>query len=178
MQINSGKKPFMSKILDYKTRAFELSIGFFTKDLTDKAFDYLLYPFVIYHLGILKGGIVMTLLSFIACILTMKFYDWSKRDWLGIEAIKRLKGYEGSKKLGKVTAWSLKKSEPVIFLFLSIQYDPFITTAYLRHGKFSGMTKRDWKIFTGSLLIANTYWTLACYMGISLVEWGLKTISK
>lgn len=28
-----------------------------------------------------------------------------------------------------------------------------------------------------SLILGDVYWTLACYMGITLVEWGLKTIS-
>ena len=166
----------MGKILDYKTRVFELSIGILTKDLTDKVFDYLLYPFTIYHLGILKGGIIMTFLSFIACLLIMKFYDWSKRDWLGIEAIKSLKGYDGSKRIGRLTAWIMKKGDPIVFLFLSIKYDPFITTVYLRHSKFNGMSKRDWKIFLSSLLLGNAYWTLACYMGITLLEWGWKRI--
>jgi hypothetical protein len=70
----------------------------------------------------------------------------------------------------------LQKSDPFVFLFLSIKEDPFITTAYLRHGKFSGMSRRDWKIFMGSLLVGNAYWTLACFMGITLVEWGWKVI--
>jgi hypothetical protein len=29
----------------------------------------------------------------------------------------------------------------------------------------------DWRIFLASFLISNAYWILACYMGISLVEW-------
>lgn len=177
MSISHNKETLIQKKASIKYRIAELAVGITTKDLTDRAFDYLLYPFVIYHLGILKGGIIMTFFSFIACLLTMKFYDWSKRDWLGIEAIKSLKGYEGSKKIGKVTAWIMKKSDPVIFVFLSIHYDPFITTAYLRKGKFSGMNKRDWMIFMGSLFLANTYWTLACYMGITLFEWGWKTLA-
>ena len=108
----------------------------------------------------------------------MKFYDYSKRDWLGIEAIKSLKDYDGSKKIGRLTAWFMKKSNPLVFLFLSIKYDPFITTVYLRLGKFNGMTNRDWMIFMGSLLLANAYWTLACYMGITLIEWGWKAIAS
>ncbi len=68
----------------------------------------------------------------------------------------------------------MKKSDPVVFLFSSIKFDPFITTAYMRHGKFNGMNGRDWKIFTGSLIIGNGYWTLACYMGITLFEWVWK----
>ncbi len=106
----------------------------------------------------------------------MKFYDWSKRDWLGIETIKSIKGYDGNKKIGRITAWMMRKSDPLVFLFLSIKFDPFITTAYLRKEKFSGMSRRDWKIFIGSLLISNAYWTLACYMGITLAEWVWRRI--
>jgi hypothetical protein len=72
----------------------------------------------------------------------------------------------------------MKKSDSIIFLFLSIKFDPFITTAYLRKGTFSGMSKRDWKIFTGSLLFGNAYWKLACYMGVTLFEWGWKVAVK
>jgi len=53
----------------------------------------------------------------------------------------------------------------------------FVITAYLRHGKFNGMSKRDWAIFMGSLIISNVYWTLACYMGITLFEWGWKVVA-
>jgi len=42
----------------------------------------------------------------------------------------------------------------------------------LSRGKFSGMMRRDWTIFISSPIISNVYWTLACYMGITLVEWG------
>lgn len=51
-----------------------------------------------------------------------------------------------------------------------------MTTAYMRRGKFTGMGKREWAISMGSLVISNAYWTLACYMGITLVEWGWNTV--
>ena len=167
----------LDKLYLYGSRGGELSIGLAAKYLSDMGFDYLLYPFVIFKLGILKGGILMTFLSFVACILIMKFYDWLQRDWLGIEAIKSLKGYDGNKRIGRFTSWIMRKSDPIVFLFLSIKFDPFITTAYLRKGKFNGMKKQDWKIFIGSLLFSNAYWTLTCYTGITLFEWGWKTIN-
>jgi hypothetical protein len=172
-----GKSINLTRLFDYKGRAAELTIGVAATYLINTLFDLVLYPYVIYNFGIIKGGIVMTFLSFLACIGIMKFYDWSKRDWIGIEAIKDLKGYEGEKKIGRFTSWFLKRSEPVIFIFLSIQYDPFVTTAYLRHGKFNGMSRRDWSIFTASVVISNAYWTLAVYMGISLVEWAWKALA-
>jgi hypothetical protein len=40
---------------------------------------------------------------------------------------------------GKLTFWILQKSDPVVFLFLSLKVDPFITMVYLRNGAFNGM---------------------------------------
>ena len=168
---------FLNKARISKNRVGELALGFSANALTVWAFEYFLYPFIIYKFGILKGGVVMTFLSFIVCALTMKFYDWSKRDWIGIEAIKGIKDYDGEKKIGRLTSWFMKKSEPVVFLFLTLYYDPFITTAYMRHGKFNGMNRRDWKIFTGSLFLGNAYWIFVCYTGITLFEWGWKRIA-
>jgi len=58
------------------------------------------------------------------------------------------------------------------------RYDPFITMIYMRHCAYNGMSKRDWKIFTGSLFLGNAYWTHAFFMGISLVEWGWKVMRE
>jgi hypothetical protein len=160
-----------------KERIAILGIGLLANWLMVNGFNLLLYPFIIWKLGILNGGFVMTILSFLVCYATLLFYDWSKKDWLGIETIKDVKNYDGSKKVGKLTAWIMQKSDPVIFLFLSIKFDSFITTAYMRQGKYSGMGKREWAIFMGSLLISNIYWILACYMGISLFEWGWKAMA-
>ncbi len=48
---------------------------------------------------------------------------------------------------------------------------PFLVT-YMRHGahQYNGLSKRDWWIFITSTVIGNVYWTLAVYMGITLVE--------
>ena len=172
MKKNEAVSGVFNKILSYRGRATELAVGHTANQLMSMAFDWALYPFVIYKCGLVWGGLVMMVLSLIVCLATIWFYDWSKRDWLGIEAIKELKGYEGTAGVGRITAWFLRKSEPVAFLFLSVMSDPFITTAYFRREKFNGMILRDWKIFSGSFIIGNGYWILACYMGITLVEWA------
>jgi hypothetical protein len=63
-------------------------------------------------------------------------------------------------------------------LYLSIKEDAFRAVIYMRHGshQYNGMSRRDWKIFLASLMIANVYWTLAAYMGISVVEWLWKVV--
>jgi len=167
---------FLSRALSCKGRVAELALGLMTNQLLTWAGDYILYPIVIYKLGIFKGGTVMLLISFVVCILLLKLYDILKRDWLGIEAIKSLKDYDGVRQTGRFTAWLLNKSDPIALLFLSLKFDPFITTVYLRRGQYNGMNRRDWMIFVGSLIFGNAYWTLACFMGISLFEWGWKAI--
>ena len=97
--------------------------------------------------------------------------DWSKRDWLGIEAIKSLKDYSGTSRSGRFMAWLLRQSDPVACILLSIRFDPFIVTVYLRQGAFGGMTRRDWKIFLLSWLIANAWWSAVCFTGLSAVQW-------
>lgn len=174
METKETSNKLIEKLQVVSSRGGELSVGLTAKYLSDRAFDYLLYPFVIFKLGIIKGGVVMTILAFFLNIITMLFYDWSKRDWLGIEAIKDLKNYTGNKMMGRLTSWLLKRSEPVSFFVLSLQYDAFTTTVYLRQGKFTGMKGRDWGVFMGSLFLSNAYWTLAAFMGISLFEWAWK----
>lgn len=163
-----------------KERIAILGLGLLVNTLIfNYAFDYLLYPFVIWKLGVFKGGLVMTVLAGLTCHLMFIFYDWSKKDWLGIETIKSLKNYDGSGRIGKITSWVLRRSNPFILLFLSIKYDAFITTAYLRPGshQYNGLGRRDWQIFLASLVISNAYWTLASFMGISFFEWAWKAVA-
>jgi hypothetical protein len=161
-----------------KQRLAVLAIGISVNTFVSSyLFDYLLYPFVVWKLGIIQGGLLMTALAGIFCYLTFVFYDWSKKDWLGIETVKSLKNYDGAAKLGRMASWFMKQSDPVVMLFLSIKYDAFITTAYMRPGshQYNGLNKRDWTIFGASLVISNLYWTLASFMGVSLIEyvWGI-----
>jgi hypothetical protein len=154
-----------------RTRAVELTTGIATAWLVRQAFDYGLYPFIIYKFGILKGGVAMALLSCAASIISIKAYDFLKRDWLGIEAIKELKAYAGGSKIRRITAWIMNKSDPIVFAFLSLKFDPFITTAYLRKGRYSGLTGRNAAVFVSSVALGNAYWAFACLAGISFFEW-------
>ena len=175
----NSTNPFRQRIT-WRVRVAELAAGITAFTLLNYVFDYALYPFAIYKLGIIKGGLLMTFLAAVSNIICLKFYDWSKRDWLGIEAIKGMKKYEGKSRLMRLMSWLLKKGDLPALLFLSIKEDAFVTMVYLRHGshQYNGMSTRDWRIFLASLAVANIYWTLAAYMGVSLVEWGWKAIAS
>ena len=135
-------------------------------------FDYLLYPIVIFWLGLLVGGLVMAGLSFLACWLLLWFYDRSGRDWLGIEAAKQVREYDGHARWRRWLAWVLRRSEFVVCIVLSIRFDPFVTTAYMRHGAFNGMSRRDWRNFWISWFIGNLYWTFVCFGGVKTLQWA------
>ncbi len=170
-------KNVFSRILEKRKKLAIIGLGIVVNNIIiDYLFDYVLYPVVIWKMGIIAGGIVMMLLSALACYLTLLFYDWSKKDWLGIETIKELTDYQGKTLIGRLTSWILKKGEFAIFIFLSIKFDPFITTVYMRHGshKYNGMSKRDWKNFFGSTIIANIYWTIVAFIGVSMIEYVVR----
>lgn len=159
----------------FKTRIAELALGHTVNEAICYAFDYGLYPLMIFWLGLGWGFVVMAILSFIVCWLTMRFYDWSKRDWLGIEAVKEFKNYTGTSRAGCLLAWVLRRSDPVACVLLSVYFDPFVVTAYFRRGSFGGMTRRDWNIFLLSWFIGNAWWSVVCFTGISAVEWVWQT---
>ncbi len=152
-------------------RAAELAAGFLTWKAADYAFDYALYPFVVWKLGPVAGGAIMALLSLAFCLLLLRLYDRLGRDWLGIEFVKNLRHYHGPSRWRRGTAWLLSRGDGAAFVVLSAKYDPFVTTAYLRRGAFNGMTRRDWTIFLASWLIGNLLWIAVCQSGISFLQW-------
>jgi hypothetical protein len=143
----------------------------------NKGFDYLLYPYVVYRGGVLVGGLVMTVLSAAACFGILKFYDRTKKDWLGIETVRNLRGYRSGRPAGRLVASLLAKSDAVAFVVLSLHYDPFVTTVWLRHERFGGLSARDRRIFWGSVLLSNASWTLTCWLGVNAVVWAWRWLA-
>ncbi|WP_372717735.1 hypothetical protein [Immundisolibacter sp.] len=161
-----------------RERVAVLGVGLLGSKAINWAFDYLLYPYVLWHLGLLYGGITMMLLSALACYLLLLFYDWTKKDWLGIEAIKDLKHSESQGRFLSLVGNFLRRSDWLAMLALSIKFDPFITVAYLRPGSyhFNGLTRREWGLFWVSVLISNLYWSFVAFTGITAFRWALEQL--
>ena len=67
-------------------RIAELAVGHaFNNVVSIWAFDYILYPYVIWNYGLTKGGVLMAVLSLLICLLML---------WCGIAA----KPLEGDRK--------------------------------------------------------------------------------
>ncbi|MDD5396526.1 MAG: hypothetical protein PHW24_00510 [Candidatus Moranbacteria bacterium] len=160
-----------------------LAIGLVVFNSFDYAFDYVLYPFVIYKYGPLLGGIVMGILATVICLFILWVYDLLEKDWLGIEAVKELvenffkQEEDIAKKSWRRTGkrmmyWLFHKNKIGQFLFLSIHFDPLITSIYMRPGYhlYNGLTRRDWKIFLGSTIVSNVWWTGIAFVAVSTLK--------
>lgn len=125
--------------------------------------DYPLYSFVIWKLGVINGGILMSVVALVIDLVTLILYDKASTDWLALETTKELRNYSGSNRIKRLMAYVLTRTPFLIqLLFCSIKFNPFMTTAFLRPSahEYPGMTKRDWSIFLASFIICQTYWTL------------------
>lgn len=167
-----------------------LLLGHIVFHSVDYSFDYVLYPFVIYKYGPLYGGITMTILASIFCLTIAYIYDFLEKDWLGVETVKELvenffkeeeeiarkslrRKKQSLKRKGKrILYWIFQKNKWGQFIFLSIHFDPLITTIYMRPGfhLYNGFSKRDWKIFWGSTLVSNAWWTGVAFAAISILR--------
>jgi len=136
-----------------------------------QAFDSVLYPYVVGKYGFWVGGHIMVWASALACLLTLEFYDWSKRDWLGIETLKEAREMENTR-MNRLISRLFKKSRWVQIVVLSIAQDPFVVMVFLREGshKYGKVVGRDWQNFFASLVIANLFWTGVCWSGIKALE--------
>jgi|GEM_PF-326183 len=204
MKIRAWFAKAAAKLAAQKERIATLALGNSVFWAIELAFNYGLYIPVIAGTvaifgefpGLLYGWVTMTMLSFLACYGILKFYDWSKRDWLGIEVAKDVRDFgpdwikkrQAKSLLGKILwwpfskliffiLWALKKGGFIAFFALSIFFDPFTTTVYFRRGQFNGLTGRDWCIFVSSVLVGNTYWTFRTYL-IVFSAYFLITILK
>lgn len=135
------------------------------------SFTYLAYPFAVWRLGLVRGGMVMTALSVALHYLAISLYARSGKDWFGLEALKnRIGMMEGGGKAGRFMAWALKKSGPLALIVLSVKFDPFITTVCLRREGFHGLDLRDRLIFLTSAAIGNGYCIFLTFGGGRLIK--------
>lgn len=159
-----------------KERLFFLFVGIIFQWIVVGIFDYVLYPFVVWKFGLLNGGLAMATVSLVFCSATLAFYNSTKKDWFGIEMAKKLREYDGTRMVPRVISWMLKKSKAVLFVFLSVRFDPFTTVVYMRRGSntFPAINSKDLKIFFASWLIGNLSWLITVYAGVSATEYTWK----
>ena len=165
---NITKIPILNKVLLWTS-----GIGFYY--VFTWVYDYVVVSFLLWKFELIKGGVMVFILSSIVDLLTLKFYDWFKKDWLALETLKDLETHKGF--VGKIFTFVHDKTAFVSVVLLSLVVNPFVITAYMRKGAFqyNGMTKRDWLIFMSSSVISNFYWIVVVGFGVEIVKF-IKTL--
>lgn len=189
-------KKNMRSSWNIKKRICTIAVGHTLNQIFDFLFNYPLYLGIINWLGPSSGGLVMTILSLTVCYFFVVVYDRMKIDWLGVSAVEELKEIAPRwlVKLEKwsqgsswriisyyivaflplipvrIIFWAIKKNDVFAFVALSIFSDPFITTVFLRHGKFGNLCKKDWEVFILSGIASNAYWTVRSFAILEIAK--------
>ena len=135
-------------------------------------YDYLFVSFILWKYGNITGGSIVMFASMLLDLGTLVFYDWFKKDWLALEALKETENKQ--RRLGTVIQWLHDKGAIVTIVVLSILTTPFIATAFMRKGanRYDGMQTRDAIVFIASSLISNLYWIVIVGSGVSLAKYA------
>ena len=157
--------------VSWKKRVGTIFVGLLANQIMVYLGDYILYPWVMGTQGYLMGTHIMLWLSVLICLLTLKFYDWSGKDWLGIETLKEVRELKNSRATSFISR-IFERGQWAQLVILSLTQDPFIVTVFLRDGahEYGKMTKKDWKNFFASVLIGNIFWSTVCWSGIIILE--------
>lgn len=152
------------------------SIGISAYYVFTWVYDYLIITGLLLYFGLLTGGIIAIIVSTLIDYITLRFYDWLKKDWLALETIKELNDKKGF--VGKLFRFVHNKGSFLSVIALSLFLNAFIVTTYMRNGayKYNGLSKRDVIIFISSSLIGNGYWVLMFAGGIALIKEALVLI--
>jgi hypothetical protein len=178
--------PVSRWFLRHKERIGLIAIGHTGKRIEEFLFDWLLYGVVVTQSTLWWGSVwgavgaflIMMPLSALVCYLYIRFYDWAKKDWLGLETLEELRESEAKAHwlVRHIIRWA-KRGDAAMFFVLSFWGDPFITTVYFRRGShlYNGLSTRDWKIFFASVVVSNAYWTLrwSVIVALALYLWQL-----
>lgn len=146
-----------------------LALGLTANTAMVYGYDFIVYPYLIVTHGLFLGWIYATIGSIVLCLGTLWFYDLTKQDWLGIETIKLIRDEPANGRIRKFFHSVVSRGDALAFLLLSLKYDPFITTVYMRHGSGNHtMTARDWKIFWAGAVVSNVWWGAVVFGAIEI----------
>lgn len=127
-------------------------------------FDYPLYAYVIFALGPVKGGVLMTVMALILNFGLVRAYAKSKYDWYGFEWLRLQEDKSGKGFIGKL----LRMGKVPAFVFLSWR-DPFKAYIFAR-GKNGLASKTDWVWFLGANILGNLIWIGMLSVGFEIIK--------
>ncbi len=124
------------------------------------AFDYVVYPVVIYRFGPIQGTGILFIAAFILNYLCILIYDKIKLDLFGFEALKQFKEEADHTQKKTFIQKMLKWGDVPAFIAMS-WYDPIFAVLYKRKStQFDGFRRRDYWMLILSTFIGCVLWSL------------------
>lgn len=158
-------------------KAISVAAGYSIYAILNELYDTVLWPVVQGRYGI-GGAVSMSVGALVINFLVLSVYQRQKVDWLGVGVVDALvnRTTQTAKRFlahptwtgtflyipGRVLqffVWALK-SAWLGFLVLSLVTDSFITTAFLRRGRFGPLERRDILVFLASSTLSCAFWVL------------------
>ena len=170
-------------------RVVQIVVGWGLYELLNVAYDYVVWPLVQNHYGVI-GAILMSIGAFIINFMILKWYQKKGVNWLGTDILEEIKekGNGWAERLCnhrmwfvkmvlyvparffQFVVWLLNKNDILAFLFLSGWKDSFVTTAFLRHGRFGKLEKRDYTVFVMSTAISCLLWSSVVAIAVEAIK--------
>jgi hypothetical protein len=158
-------------------RAVQVMSGWGIYEIYNFSFDFIIWPILQSFYGWL-GVVVLIIIALINNFIILLWYQRKKVDWFGVNEVEALKAkghlwvhevcnhhshlrryslYLPAKIL-QLMLWLLNKNDIFAFVTLSAWQDSFITTIFLRHGRFDNLDRRDYIIFVSSTIFGCLVW--------------------
>lgn len=128
--------------------ALRVSGGWFFFEMWNILYDGPFWIFMQDRFGPTLGSVYCTIGALFLNFAMLVVYQRMKIDWLGVEVVEKYKS--------KLKVWN----DFTAFIFLSVVLDSFVCTAFLRHGRFGKLDKKDYIIFVSSTIISCTVWSV------------------
>jgi hypothetical protein len=141
-------------------------------------FNYPLYGWVMYSLGLGRGWLMMTGFSLIQCAALFWYYDKAKVDWLFADTARSWENgtTENSSWFRKIAVRISKSRDTGIagistFILASINLDPVMVAVHYRKNHFCGINFHDWSILIASVAIGNLWWGFRIGLFVEVLKW-------
>ena len=180
---------------DWK-KVLQIVTGWGIYEIICIVYDYGIWLFLVEWLGEINGSLIASAGAFALNFSILTYYQKNGTDWLGVGILEQVKEYSDnwtSKLINhsdwyvrmstyvpvrffKSVVWSLKKNDFSAFVLLSCWKDSFVTTAFLRHGRFGKLEKRDYMIFITSTVIGCLWWSVFAIAILKILQFVWKVI--
>ena len=171
-------RPMVDWMVCHKRRIIQVGVGLALYELWVHLYDFVFFPFAIYHWGPLWGGTIAVVGAFANNILVYWLYDVMKVDWLQARAVRDMADSENNSRLTKLAKLLTSEKKGIwrklasagIFLGLTAWIDPVIVAVHFRKEHFKGISRWDWFLLLAASASGCVVWLLGSEFAVLILK--------